>query len=189
MKVIDLTNTDIERACELLISQFEHQFDLVVGIAEGGRFIAETIAEKLNLPFLLVGRQRELTQYKSKAKNIFKHIPKKILNFVRMAENSCYEMLGKMRKYDEKLDKINILSNDLSFFKNPQMKNILLVDDAVDSGVTIRDTEKFLKMKNNNWDIKTAVITQTFHRPVKKADYKVYSKTLVRFPWSNDFKQ
>ncbi|MDR0873713.1 MAG: phosphoribosyltransferase [Prevotellaceae bacterium] len=189
MKVIDLTNADIEKACELLISRFDCQFDLIVGIAEGGRLIAETIAQKLYLPLLLVGRQRELTRYKSKARNMFKHFPKKILNFARITENNCYEMLGKMRKHEEKLDKINILSNDLSFFENPQIKNILLVDDAIDSGVTIRDTEKFLQMKNNNWNIKTAVLTQTFNRPVKKADYQIYNRTLVRFPWSNDYKQ
>ena len=187
MKVIDFTNADIEKACETLISQFDCRFDLVAGIAEGGRLIAETIAQKLNLPVLLVIRQRSLTQHKNKTKNIFKYIPKKTLNFVRIAENRCLEFLSKIRKNEEKSDKINIISDDLSFFKNPQIKNILLVDDAIDSGATVKNVEKFLQTKNKNWNIKVAVITQTFKRPMRKADYQIYNKILIRFPWSNDF--
>ncbi|MCL2597907.1 MAG: phosphoribosyltransferase, partial [Paludibacter sp.] len=104
-------------------------------------------------------------------------------------ENRWYEMLMKIRKKKEKINEIGILSNDLSFFENPQIKNVLLVDDAIDSGATIRDTEKFLKTKNENWHIKVAVITQTFAQPLRKADYQIYNRVLVRFPWSNDFKQ
>ena len=187
MKVIDFTNSDIEKSCEALISKFDCRFDLVVGIAEGGRLFAETIAQKLNLPLLLVIRQRNLTQYKSKAKNIFKYIPKKILNFVRIAENRCLEFLLKIRKNTEQIDEISIISSDFSFFENPQIKNILLVDDAIDSGATVRNVEKFLQTKNKNWNIKIAVITQTFKQPVRKADYQIYNRTLVRFPWSNDY--
>ena len=65
----------------------------------------------------------------------------------------------------------------------------MLVDDAIDSGSTIRNAEKFLQTKNKNWNIKIAVITQSFKQPVRKADYQIYNKILVRFPWSNDFKQ
>jgi len=189
MKVIDLTNAEIEKNCESLILQFDCRFDLVVGIAEGGRLIAEIISRKLNLPLLLVIRQRKLTQYKSKTKNILKYIPEKILNIIRIIENRCYEILIKIRKNETQEDEITIISNELSFFENHQIKNILLVDDAIDSGATVRNVEKFLQTKNKNWNIKIAVITQTFNRPARKADYQIYNKVLVRFPWSNDFKQ
>lgn len=189
MKVINVTKADITKACETLVSQFDCSFDLVVGIAEGGRFIAETIAQKLNLPLLLVARQRSLTPHKNKMKKILKHIPEKILNFIRIAENRCYEIGMKIRKKEEKINEITIISHDLSFFENPQIQNILLVDDAIDSGATIRDTEKFLQIKNENWQIKVAVITQTFKQPLRKADYQIYNRILLRFPWSNDSKQ
>ena len=189
MKVIDFTTTDIEKACETLISQFDCQFDLVVGIAEGGRLMAEIISQKLELPLLLVIRQRKLTQYKSKSKNILKYIPKKILNLIRIIENRYCEFLLKIKKQAEQPDEIKILSNELSFFENPQIKNILLVDDAIDSGSTVRNVEKFLQTKNNGWNIKIAVITQSFKQPVRKADYQLYNRVLVRFPWSNDFKK
>ena len=188
MKVIDFTNTDIEKACEALILQLDCRFDLVVGIAEGGRLIAECIAQKLHLPFLPVIRQRSLTQTKYHVKKILKYIPKKILNLIRITENRCLEFLSKRRKNEEKTDNIHILSNDLSFFKNPYIKNILLVDDAIDSGSTVSKVEKFLLTKNNHWNIKVAVITQTFNQPMRKADYQLYNKVLIRFPWSNDFK-
>ncbi len=193
MKVIDLTHSDIEKACETLISQFDCEFDLVVGIATGGRLIAETIAGKLNLPVLLVIRQRSLTQHKGRVKNLLKYIPKKILNAARIAENRLYEFLLRIKKSRATIDElktgvsqISIISDDFSCFNNPEITNILLVDDAIDSGSTIKDTENFLKSKNRNWHIKTAVITQTFSRPLRKADYQIYNRTLVRFPWSND---
>ena len=188
MKVLDLTNSDIEKSCELLIAQFDRQFDLLVGIAEGGRIIAETIAGKLNLPLLMVAKQRRLTQHKKKAKTVFKYFPKPLLNFARIAENRFYEITMKL-KTSEKTDEITVISADCSFFDNPQIRNVLIIDDAIDSGATAASVEKFLMEKNKNWQMQVAVITQTFNRPIRNADYQLYNKTLIRFPWSNDFKQ
>jgi len=186
VKVIDLTETDIIKACDDLIVQFDCQFDLAIGIAEGGKFISETIAKKLNLPLLLVKRQRPLTNEKSRIKNIFKYIPKNLLNIARIAENRFYELSMNKKSREDKSAEIQMLTDDSSFFESFPVKNVLLIDDAVDSGSTILDVEKFFKPRH--WNIKVAVITQTFNKPLKQADYKVYDKTLIRFPWSSDYR-
>lgn len=185
MKVIDLTETDIKKTCDNLIVQFDCRFDLVIGIAEGGKLIAETIAQKLDLPLLLVKRQRPLTNRKSRIKSIFKHVPKRLLNIIRIAENRFYELSMNKKNRKDKSAEIQMLTDNYSFLEVLPIKNVLLIDDAIDSGATILDVEKFFQPRS--WNIKVAVITQTFNNPLIKADYKVYDKTLVRFPWSSDY--
>ena len=186
MKVIDLTETDIEKACDDLIEQFDCSFDLVVGIAEGGKLIAETIVQKLGLPLLLVKRQRLLTTGKNRMKGVFKYVPKTLLNVVRIAENRFYEFSLNKKNRKDKSAEIQMLTDDSSFLESLPIKNVLLIDDAIDSGATILDVEKFLQPRR--WNIKVAVITQTFNNPLRNADYKVYDKTLIRFPWSSDYR-
>lgn len=185
VKVIDLiTEMDIEKACDDLIAQFDCTFDLVIGIADGGTLIAETIAKKLNLPLLMVKRQRPLTNKKSRIRNVFKYMPRKLLNIIRVFENSFYQLSLKRKNRKDKSGEIQILTDNFSFLDSLPIKNVLLTDDAVDSGATILDVEKFFQSRH--WNFKVAVITQTFNKPMINADYKVYDKTLIRFPWSSD---
>ena len=189
VKVIDLiTEPDIEKACDDLIALFDCEngcpFDLLIGVADGGKFIAETIARKLDLPLLIVKRQRPLTKKKSRIRNILKYFPRKILNFIRVIENTFYQLSLNRKHRKDKSNEIQILSNNASLLDTLPIKNVLLIDDAVDSGATILDVEKYFQ--SQNWNFKVAVITQTFNKPMINADYKLYDKTLIRFPWSSD---
>ena len=184
VKVIDLTEMDIDKACDELISQFDCSFDLAVGIADGGKIVAEKIALKTHLPLLIVKRQRSLTNKKNRIKAVFKYIPKRVLNFFRVLESSFYQLSLKRKKRKDKSGEIQMCCEDCSFLETKSIKNVLLIDDALDSGATILDVEKFFEPKH--WNFKVAVITQTFNQPLINADYKIYNKTLIRFPWSSD---
>ncbi len=67
--------------------------------------------------------------------------------------------------------------------------NILIIDDAIDSGDTLFAIAETLKKANGKATLRIAVMTETTEQPRIRADYSLYrNKTLIRFPWSNDYK-
>ena len=66
-------------------------------------------------------------------------------------------------------------------------RSILIVDDAVDSGKTLKTIVDEVRKKYLTAEIKTAVITVTTKQPIILPDYYLfYNHTLIRFPWSAD---
>ena len=66
---------------------------------------------------------------------------------------------------------------------------ILIVDDAIDSGRTMKRVVDAIRSVAADKKLAIAVITVTKPQPLVRADYKLYDGgVLVRFPWSKDFK-
>lgn len=66
-------------------------------------------------------------------------------------------------------------------------QNILIVDDAVDSGATLLAVVEAVRIDMPGAEVRSAVITQTTPSPVITPDYTLYNnRTLIRFPWSMD---
>ena len=66
-------------------------------------------------------------------------------------------------------------------------RRVLIVDDTVDSGKTLlAASEAVRRAIGEDVQIRTAVITSTWRNPPVRADYCLYDRTLVRFPWSFD---
>ena len=67
---------------------------------------------------------------------------------------------------------------------------ILMIDDAIDSGETLYAIAETLKKTNPDTRISIAVITETTRNPRIRSNYTLYrNRTLIRFPWSNDYKE
>lgn len=76
---------------------------------------------------------------------------------------------------------------DVSAFEGT--KSILVVDDAVDSGATLQAVLNSLASLPGRPQIKSAVITTTTRHPLVNPDYTLYNnRTLIRFPWSKDYR-
>ncbi len=77
----------------------------------------------------------------------------------------------------------------INILQNKEVPNILMIDDAIDSGDTLYAITETLKRVNPKSAIRIAVMTETTAHPRICADYTLYrNKTLIRFPWSNDYK-
>lgn len=69
-------------------------------------------------------------------------------------------------------------------------KNVIIIDDAIDTGATINLIKEHIEQNYPSNKVKVAVITVTTNTPIIDADYCLYhNRTLVRFPWSNDLKK
>lgn len=72
---------------------------------------------------------------------------------------------------------------------NHNIKRILLVDDAVDSGATLNAITKEFNRHYPEIEIRSAVITITSQDPMLVPDYYLFNNlTLIRSPWSIDMR-
>ncbi len=81
------------------------------------------------------------------------------------------------------------VSFDENIYKQYQNKTkILLVDDSVDSGNSIKLSKEALKNYFSKAEIKTAVFN-FMTKSTEKVDYYLYQNTMICGLWSNDSKE
>lgn len=180
------------RLAEMVHAAHPAQFDLVVGIRTGGAYVCDAMAEAL--PFARerhdVSLQRPSTKRKEgRLGNLLTSFPTAILDIMRMAESIMLSARHRFRRKTEKreVDLNPAITKVLDSTDSPE---ILIVDDAIDSGATAAAVRDALMEVNPSARIQTAVITVTTSQPEIRPEYALYSNhTLIRFPWSKDFKQ
>lgn len=117
---------------------------------------------------------------KEKLKFILKIIPNFIKNILRELEFKS----GIHRRSSKR----NISEVDSNLIYG---KNILLIDDSVDTGNSIVSAVNFLKNNyDNNLSIKVAALNKfKISEDVIKTDYYIYENSIIIYPWSKDSKQ
>ena len=191
MKVLTLNTETFEKESLKLISKLEVNPDLVVGILSGGGHVLEAIKKHPNVKsslFELVTLQRQSTNVKQRfLKPVLSILPYSILNWLRIFEsNSVKAKISNLNL--EKLQDNTIAFDTRNTIAKP-IKNILIIDDAIDSGKTMFVVKSNLQQKFPKAKIKIAVLAWTIDSSIIKPDYYLYNNTLLRFPWSNDYKR
>lgn len=169
---------------------------MVIGIARGGDYVAETLChhicpEPLRFSVTL---QRPSTKAKSGlTTKILRHLPRPVCNLLRIAESRILAMTDRFRDTslpdaDLPVCLVDALADAAQTVGHT---DLLIADDAVDSGKTlkaVRDAvEQAARQSGTEVRIKTAVITTTRRNPVLPPDFSHYpSGTIVRFPWAPD---
>ncbi|WP_353165878.1 phosphoribosyltransferase family protein [Empedobacter brevis] len=194
MKVVNFDQKVFDSFLQKNLEKFldENGNCLVVGIKEGGIPIAKMVVKQLQkessakIDFVSVTCQRPSTKRKKSNQVIkitlqksFKILPQSILNRLRVIE------------YKYLLHKAENNSREITFPDNFDWKvydKILVVDDAVDSGNSLRSVlekiEQEIIIPKTNIISLTVVVTNK--ESVIVPDYYLYSDVLIRFPWSLD---
>lgn len=185
MKVKTLHKSDFEKQCQNLFSKIEMQPDVVVGILNGGGFVLDEYKKNAlgKTEFATVKLQRDLTKgikRKNLLQKCLKALPNRLLDGLRRLEHH--------RSLNRKLNKIQSDIEIKINLKPEKVNTILILDDALDSGVTIKSVIQYLQKQCLNSEIKTAVISWTNSESIITPDYYIFKNTLVRFPWSLDYK-
>ncbi|MDM1061211.1 hypothetical protein HXZ62_01365 [Empedobacter falsenii] len=191
MKVVNFNQKIFESFLHEELKDFliENSSVLIIGIREGGIPIAEMVKVNLEnitstqLDFITIKCQRPSTKSKKKSfivkyllKNLFKVLPQFFLNQVRIYEHKFLMNNGNQDR-------------ELYLPENLQLDNyhkILIVDDAVDSGYTLKNVVDKLEKNNSSAKIYSLAVVVTDKNAVKIPDYYLYSDVLIRFPWSLD---
>lgn len=115
--------------------------------------------------------------WKSTLKSIFRILPKRFLNYLRLQE---HRFLMKNHNLEREIH----FTNSIPWQRYSQ---IWIIDDAVDTGRTLEAVLNSVKMEVNDClKIKTLVVTTTSNQAKTKPDFSLYHQVLVRFPWSLD---
>ena len=190
MKVISLYGNDFSDCCIKLWSDINNDFkpDLVIEIANGGCFVVDAMPfDENSLPIITVKKQRRLTTWKENKYFSFivdtlVLLPQALLNILRLIEFKLQLWFTK-RKYR----KLDYQFNERELKNIKQALNILIVDDAIDTGATIRSVLADVREHaSSHATIKVAAVVQTTKSPFIIPDYCAYHSVLVRFPWSKD---
>ena len=159
--------TDLEKYLDILIDRIKHtniKFDSVVGIKTGGAIISNYIAKKLNIK-----------NYKIKLMNKKYKCNKKPINIINDFYNKI--ILNRVEEY-EVCEGVE---------DNLEDKNIILIDELILSGITIKNAIDYLKYnKKVNFIYPTCIL---YHRLniIKEfpIDY-VLNKNILIWPWGYD---
>lgn len=191
MRVFDASDRSVfdRLCCELAerIGETVGLPDVIIGIRTGGEYVASAVASRF--PRSEVGRvmsRRPSTGGKSRLGlgRLLRYLPVVLLDMLRIVEARLLARSGNPERHVD----LDIPDEIFKLMKNPDTK-VVVVDDAVDSGYTMRAVVEALTPVVAG-RIYTAAVTVTTDNPVFVPDVVLYdNNTLVRFPWSMDAKK
>ena len=198
MQVLTLNPNDFGGHAQSLAKAVEDNsdtsFDAIVAVRRGGSFVCDAFCR--HFPKDRYGERFDVTLQRPSSKRkegtvgkILRSLPLSLLNAMRKAEAVLLTLLRNVKK-GSPLPDVKIpdgLEAILTMKKRPK---ILVIDDAIDSGDTILAIADRIRKTKPDTMICVAVMTETTSKPRIRANYTLYrNKTLIRFPWSNDYKE
>lgn len=153
--------------------------DHVLYVERAGLLVGYEIAGFFNCTISGIYSSRSGHSLKSKARIILRYLPRAVTHLLRDIEFKS---------------KVHTIKNERSVYIEselpPKGKNILLVDDAIDTGYSLKAVLDFLIAKGYRRDhIKTAVLTTTQNDVICRADISLFDQVSFAFPWSYDSKE
>ena len=195
MKVITLNKSNFKKACDILADKLLQSGDItaLVGVRTGGAIVANIIYDRLkqhseNVEYFEVGASRYGTIAKntSSTRMVFKFLPQAVLNVLRISE---HYLVGLRMKLSKNVERSILFDKELvAYLKSLATGRVCIIDDAIDSGSTIKNILDKCYSINPQLDYTVAVLVVTQSKPVILPDIFLYRNVLLRFPWSNDFK-
>lgn len=158
--------------------------DIIVYIEKGGYIIGRDLSNYFSVIAIGIHANRKGNKIKKFLMPIAVHLPRFICNYLRKIElkSSIHTMSKERNVFFSKMIEANI-------FKS--VSKILIVDDSVDTGYSIKFVRKKLEeMFVNVKDIRVAALnvwTKSFS--VVNTDYYLWKDTIIITPMSKDSKE
>lgn len=187
-------NGAFEQACTGLMQQVQRDVrpDVLIGIRTGGLVVAEAMSRSdPGRPIVLpLTSRRAATGAKSRNKLlpwVLKNLPRSVSDRLRVLELRLLSSRRRRKQGQQHVDprEADVIRQYLADL--PPHCSAVVVDDAVDSGVTLAAVLHLLRSTCRT-DIRfcSAVITVTLDNPLVEPEYVLYRGVPCRFPWSFD---
>ena len=184
MELLELSSKNLEKIDKKLYEKIikEYNYDLVIFIARGSYQIGKDLAEFNKVPVTEIFATRKGGKLKKLIRPLLQIIPKKIKKSLREKEFNS--------NIHEKNFEREISYNEEIWKNYLECKSILLVDDSVDTGYSIKFTKKAIEKFFTNSTVKVAALN-CFEKSKKivKTDFYIYKDTMLKGPWSNDSRE
>lgn len=188
--VMTLSEEEFQEECRRLATKIKvsgFSPNLVIGIHKGGVEVANNLGFQSAKRVDIVIEKRNGGR-NNVVRNILVRLPRPINNMLRIID---LRLKGKRNRGFDCL-RVKYIAQDgtevnlENMFSEIGNGKALVVDDAVDYGVTMQRVLKELQKKVPEAEIITAAITVTTQNPIQKPDFQLYNDALIRFPWSID---
>ena len=179
MNYLELSRENVKNECIKFEKNIknEYEYDLIIFVAKGAYYIGKFLSEIDNTPLLMISATRKGNSLKKILKPFLKLVPKKIQIFLREKEmNSSYHKKNNNRV---------ISFDEVSWNEYKNKKNILIVDDSIDTGNSIEQVYKVVKKYYSNSNVEVAVFN-CMENATFKPRFSLYTNTMINGPWSND---
>ena len=151
----------------------------VLYVERVGLFPGHEIANHFNCGISGIHSSRSGTSIKSTAKSFLRYLPRPVTHLLRNFE-------FKSNVHGVKKERNVTIESEFP----PIEKRVLVVDDAIDTGYSMKAVVDFLIENGYAEDkITTAVLITTQENPLWKANISLFNQTSFSFPWSYDSRE
>ena len=194
--ILDIDEATFRAEARKLLDLVRHDFqpNILLGIRSGGYFLAEAMAAQAGpeAPNLVsITRRRASTKSKSrlKIKGFLGRAPRSLKNSLRLLEHRVLMTFAARREVQPVVpDPVEDREFRAAIAACGDDRRILIVDDAVDSGATLLAVTQYVRdVAGERAEIRSAVITVTYPRPLIEPDYSLRRQVLCRFYWASDY--
>jgi hypoxanthine phosphoribosyltransferase len=181
-------------ACASLMVQAMDRYGphLLVGVRTGGLVVAEAMADSVQnrVPVMPLTCRRASTAAKSRLRLLpvmLAALPRPVVDAMRWLEHRLLSALRRRKTAPQHIDRAEAAEIGAYLAAHPEACRVLVVDDAVDSGVTLSTVLRLLReAAPAGTELRSAVVTVTLDQPLVEPDFTLYRGVLCRFPWSFD---
>lgn len=185
MKCIELSKKDLEVQCKDWAEKIkkEYQPDLIVYVAKAGYLIARPMKNVFDVPLVGISATREGNSLKEIVGPLVSLLP----NFVR---NFLISMELKSNTHDRNTERKIRFHQSLENIHQDSIQKIIVVDDSVDTGHSMKQVVDAISNKMNHVQIKVAGLNVwDKSEDVIKTDFALYRNTVIKTPMSKDSKE
>jgi hypoxanthine phosphoribosyltransferase len=175
---------NFEEECRNWAEEMKQNFqpDIVIYIAKAGYLIGKTMSEVYGVPLAGISAVRKGNKLKSIIGPVFSMVPCYVRNkLIELELNSNFHKMDSERHVE--------FITDINSFPVKDIKNVIIVDDSVDTGYTLKAVKETVR----NHFTEAVVRTAGFNvwdksREVIVTDYALFRNTIIKAPMSKDSK-
>lgn len=185
MKYIELSRKDIEEQCKDWAKEIQksYQPDLIVYVAKAGYLIGREMKDVFNVPLVGISATREGNVLKEVVGPIVSRLP----NFVR---NILISLELKSDTHSKNAERKIHYHEELEKMKSSNIQSILVVDDSVDTGHSMKQVVDAIHSLFGDVEIKIAGLNVwDKSRSIIDSDFALYKNTVIKTPMSKDSKE
>lgn len=185
MDCIELSINDVRTQCRAWAEEINQEFQpqLLIYVAKAGYLIAEAMNEVFHADILGIDATRKGNKLKERFGKVFTHVP-------RFVHKWLISLEMKSNIHEKDTERRVLFHEKINSIKKNLIKNILIVDDSVDTGYSMVSVLEEVKKNFPDTEIKTASLNVwDKSKKVFITNYGLYFNMIIKAPMSKDSKE